>query len=164
MRHGSKSSLEYTFQNRGKLSTSYYHVTFAANIESIRAQGIHPVFWPSWEHRGTGERYGRSDEIHAFTHYVDAVRWASHMEWEFFRKMGSGSIVIVEFTPEGKWREHKTSDPLPRATMKGIWKTSRTPVWPERIRMIEVLTTDIVNGAVIGKGNKLQREEEYLSL
>lgn len=126
-----------------EMSTSYYHVTFTTNIESIKAQGIYPGFWPSWEHQRTGGRLGPGDEIHAFTHYVDAVRWASHMECEFFRTMGSGSVVIVEFTPEGKWREDKTSDPLCRATMKGIRKTSRTPVWPERICMIEVLTPDI---------------------
>lgn len=127
------------------MNTNYYHVTFTANIESIRANGIQPCLSP-WEHWGSEECYGRIDEIRAFTRFVDAVRWASHMEREFLLKMGSGSIVIVEFTPEGKWREDKTSDPLRRAMMKGIWKTSRTPVWPERIRRIEVLTPDIVKG------------------
>jgi hypothetical protein len=121
---------------------SYYHVTFAANIESIRAQGIHPGSRPNWENRGNGERHERCDEIHAFTHYVDAVRCAGRMEREFFHMIGSGSMVIVEFAPEGKWREDKTRDPLRRETMKGIWKTSRTPVWPERIRMIEVQTPE----------------------
>jgi hypothetical protein len=133
------------------MRASYYHVTFTANIESIRAQGIHPGFPPNWENQGIGEHYGHSDEIHAFTHYVDAVRCASRMEREFFHMMGSGSMAIVEFAPEGKWREDKASDPLRRETMKGIWKTSRTPVWPERIRTIEVQTQDILKGSEIGK-------------
>jgi hypothetical protein len=123
------------------MNASFYHVTFSTNVESIRAQGIHPGFRSNWEKRVAGERYGRGDEIHAFTHYTDAVRWASHMEREFFHKMGIGSIVIVEFTPEGRWREDK-SEPHRGSSMRGSCKTSRTPVWPECIRRIEALTPD----------------------
>ena len=76
------------------MSTSYYHVTFTENIESIMAQGIHPGFPASWEQQGNRERCGHSDEIHAFTHYVDAKRWAGRMELAFFLKIGRGSGAI----------------------------------------------------------------------
>jgi hypothetical protein len=126
----------------------YYHVTFSCHIGSIQSQGIQPDDAPIALNRAGSKRYSTKAEIHAFTHYLDAVRWAAEIESEFRTSMDSGAAAIVEFNPEHEWKKNTISDSLRRPTLRGAWVTSRKPVWPERIRFIHVLTREMVKEVV----------------
>jgi RNA:NAD 2'-phosphotransferase (TPT1/KptA family)/8-oxo-dGTP pyrophosphatase MutT (NUDIX family) len=122
----------------------YYHVTFSNLVDRIRKQGIQPGQAANWKQRSNGKAYGRG-EVNAFDHKNDAIRWAGRMDWEFHKKLGSGKISILAFSPgKATWESDEESDPLTRVTYQGRWLKSETPVEPAQIRSATTLTPAMV--------------------
>ena len=100
-----------------------YHVTQTNKISSIIKNGLSPMQTSNWIETGNKNRYG-DGEIYAFEHELDAYRWAGRMDWEFFKKTGSGKISIVEFLHGEQPWEQDHNDPLSQYSRKGRWLKS----------------------------------------
>jgi hypothetical protein len=118
-----------------------YHVTETSSVPSIRKHGIRRLYPSIWT-TGTGKRYGEG-EIFAFEKFADAMKWATHMEWELHKDLGTGSISIVEFIKEGKW-EIDTNDPISQSGKKGHWLKKHGHVPAENIVSVKPVTSTMV--------------------
>lgn len=97
----------------------YYHVTKTENLPRIKAQGLVPMQNSNWVQAGNKERYGNG-EIYVFEQPADAIKWAAKMDWEFYKKLGSGNISIVFLNKTGAWDEDK-NDPVSQLGSAGKW-------------------------------------------
>jgi len=127
---------------------TYYHVTTEKNAKKIATKGIIPLQPSNWVRAVDRKRYGKG-EIFAFDNQIDAMRWGSRMDWEFNKEMGSGKIVIVEFTDDAGW-EVDDADPLGQAGKKGNWLKRFGSVDPKQIVSITPVTLEHVRRAVAG--------------
>ena len=118
-----------------------YHVTFTESVPKIQAKGILPLQSSNWVQAGSKQRYG-SGEIFAFDNAVDAIRWASRMDWDFHQQIGSGKISIITFVSDQPW-EIDTSDPLGQASATGHWLKRRRFVPAEDIISATTLTSEM---------------------
>lgn len=119
-----------------------YHVTHTKLIPKIKKEGLKRFQASNWLQRGSKERYGEG-EVFAFENRIDAIRWASKMDWDFNQATGSGKISIVTFKPEGEW-EVDDADPMAQAGAYGEWYKTFTPQPPENIVSVEPLTNKVV--------------------
>lgn len=108
-----------------------YHVTFTRNVRRIKKHGILTFQTTNWVN-GNGSRYG-DGSIYAFESEHDAIRWAAKMDWDHYRKTGSGEIVILSFMGVVEKWEVDHADPLSQCGSKGRWLKSRCPIDPTSI-------------------------------
>jgi hypothetical protein len=112
-----------------------YHVTHVKTVPKIRKSGLKPMQTSNWVQAASQERYG-AGEIYAFENHRDALRWAAKMDWDFYKEMGSGNIVIISFTNKGEW-EVDDASPLDQSGHQGRWFKQYIGVPPEDILNIE---------------------------
>jgi len=125
---------------------TYFHVTIDKNAKKIAKKGIVPLQPSNWVRTVDRKRYGKG-EIFAFDNQIDAVRWGGRMDWEFNKKMGSGKIVIVEFTDDTEW-EVDDADPLSQAGRNGNWLKRFGSVDPDQIVVITPVTLESIRHLV----------------
>ncbi len=118
--------------------TKLYHTTLTKNVSKIKKKGLLPFQTSNWIEQGSKDRYGEG-EIYAFENFMDAVRWASKMDWEFHQKMGSGKISIITIKKTGKWIIDK-NDPLSQFGSKGKWLKHEGSISSENIVKINPVT------------------------
>lgn len=123
------------------MPSTLYHVTETSSGWSIQKNGIRQLYPSVWT-TGTGKRYGEG-EIFAFEKFADAMKWATHMEWELHKDLGTGKISIVEFIKEGKW-EIDTNDPISQSGRKGHWLKKHGYVPAKNIVSIKPVTSAMV--------------------
>ena len=123
------------------MPSTLYHVTKTSSVASIKKDGIRQLHQSVWT-TGTGKRYGEG-EIFAFEKFADAMKWATHMEWELHKDLGTGKISIVEFIKEGKW-EIDTNDPISQSGRKGHWLKKHGPVPAKNIVSDKPVTSAMV--------------------
>jgi hypothetical protein len=145
---------------KGAAGKTLYHVTFTDKVPSIKAKGILPLQTSNWVKGGDdGERYGEG-EIYAIENLTDAVRWASKMDWEFNRGMGTGKISIVVFkSGKEKWKTD-SADPISQASNIGKWLKAIASVKPEQIVSAHPLTSDMVKAITQNQPVKLSAEKQ----
>ena len=131
---GNSNSIENNVKGKIKTEegTKYlYHVTATENVPNIQKKGL-TVFNPSnWVEAGSKARLGDA-KIYAFENQTDAVKWASKMDWEFNKDMGTGKISVVRLKDTGDWGID-TNDPLGQAMASGKWLNRVGPVKAEHI-------------------------------
>jgi hypothetical protein len=125
---------------------TYFHVTTDKNAKKITKKGIVPFQPSNWVRIVDRKRYGKG-EIFAFDNQIDAVRWGGRMDWEFNKEMGSGKIVIVEFTDDAEW-EVDDADPLGQAGRKGNWLKRFGSVDPDQVVVITPVTLESIRRPV----------------
>ena len=131
-----------------------YHVTPTDKVPSIKAKGILPLQTSNWVKGPEGERYGEGD-IYAIDNPADAIRWASKMDWEFNKGMGTGKISIVVFkSGKEKWKTD-AADPMSQAMNVGKWLKAIGSVKPEQIISSHVLEPEMVKAVIQNKEVKL---------
>ena len=113
-----------------------YHVTHTSSVPKIIKKGIIPLQTSNWTR--AGERYGEG-QVFAFSNFMDAMHWASKMDWDFNKKMGSGKISIITFKDEKPW-EVDESDPLSQLGKKSEWLKRHGSIAPENIIKIQPFT------------------------
>ena len=133
-----------------------YHVTFTNKVPRIKQKGILPLQTSNWVkgEEEDGERYGEG-EIYAMDNTTDAVRWASKMDWEFNKGMGTGKISIIVFKPGNEEWEKDYADPMSQASNRGNWLKAIGSVKPEQIVSSHALTQEMVTTVVQNKPIKL---------
>jgi hypothetical protein len=132
-----------------------YHVTFTDKVPSIRQKGILPLQASNWiKGSPEGERYGEG-EIYAIDNPADAVRWASKMDWEFNKGMGTGKISIIAFKFGTEQWKVDTSDPISQAANAGRWLKAVGSVKPEQIVSVHALEPEMVKAVIQNREVKL---------
>lgn len=124
-------------------SQELYHVTYTKHINKIRKEGIKPMQTSNWKVASSKKRYGNG-EVYAFESKKDAIRWASKMDWAFFKSMGSGNISIVKFANDDYEWQIDTNSPLEQAGATGKWLKRNESVKPEQILDIEPVTLEVI--------------------
>jgi len=118
-----------------------YHVTRTSSVKNIQKKGIIPLQKSNWCN-GHGERYG-DGEIFACETFIDAVKWAAKMDWEFFQSMGSGQVSIVEFQDADPW-DVDNADEFSQLGNKGKWLKKHGSVKPDQIGEVQSLTVEVL--------------------
>lgn len=108
-----------------------YHVTDTKNIGNIKEKGLLQNQPSNWVKQADKTKYGNG-EVYAFENYDDAVKWAGKMDWENYRKTGSGNISIVKLKDNGKW-VIDSNDPLSQAEQSGKWLKQSANIDPKDI-------------------------------
>lgn len=84
-----------------------YHATKAANIMDIMKNGLtffNDSLWVQASNQD-GRYQGDDPSIFAFTHPIDAWRWANKIEWEF-----DTPAMILKIKNNGKWEADPSAD------------------------------------------------------
>jgi hypothetical protein len=120
-----------------------YHATKAANIVDIMKNGLTFFNDSLWVQAGApGGRYQDDDpSVFAFTHPIDAFRWANKIEWEFdtpamilkIKDTGhwtpdpSGDITMTMGDEHEKGKAVKSDQPIPASDIVGYLPLTRIP-------------------------------------
>jgi hypothetical protein len=130
--------------NTDNTNDSLYHVTHTKSIKNIQKKGLLPIQTSNWT-EAKGQRLG-GGEVHTFTHFEDAVRWANKMDWAFNTELGSGKISIIKLKNSPGW-EVDLNDPISQASNKGQWLKRPSAVPPTDIQRVIPFTNDLIRAS-----------------
>ena len=120
-----------------------YHATKAANIMDIMKNGLTFFNDSLWTQASNpDERYqGEDPSVFAFTHPMDAFRWAHKIEWEYqvpamilkIKDNGhwiadpSADITMTMGDESGQGKALKSNEPIPASDIVGYLALARIP-------------------------------------
>ena len=130
---GKNSPLTLKFENLVPEAEQFvYHVTQTKSVPNIKNKGLIPMQPSNWVTSGSKSQLGEG-KLYSFANMEDAVRWAAKMDYDKFKKWGTGKISIIKIKKTGEWVVD-TNDPLGQASKKGDWLKRSATIKPEDIQ------------------------------
>jgi len=118
--------------------TTLYHATLTKNVKNIKKMGLVP-FQPTLWVDAYGRRQGQG-QVFVFEQKLDAIGWAGHIGWEFFKKTATddGKVSVLSIrSPRGDQWEVDTADPALQLSSTGLLLKRYETVPPSRITAVK---------------------------